>query len=102
MLQKKTAVATNEVVTITSQWAGLCFCSGVCKLYRPPALTFELSLDEKQKIILLWPYVNSAFHSVGHKYRFVCTILFSLCFSVLTQVMCGLLESTLAVATVCD
>ena len=33
MLQKKTAVATNEVVTITSQWAGLCFCSRVCKLY---------------------------------------------------------------------
>ena len=57
MLQKKTAVATNEVVTITSQWAGLCFCSRVCKLYRPPALTFELSLDEKQKIKLLWPNV---------------------------------------------
>ena len=46
----------NMVVNVASQWAGLYFCSCVCKLYRPPALMFELSLDEKQNINLLWPY----------------------------------------------
>ena len=45
----------NEVVNATNQWAGLYFCSCVCKLHHLPALIFELSLDEKQKIKLLWP-----------------------------------------------
>ena len=49
----------HEVVNVTNQWAGLCFCSCVCKLHRPPALIFELSLDEKQKFKLLWPYQRS-------------------------------------------
>ena len=43
----------NEVVNVTNQWAGLCFCSCVCKLHCPPTLIFELSLDEKQNIKLL-------------------------------------------------
>ena len=49
----------NEVVNVTNQWAGLCFCSYVCKLHCPPALIFEFSLDEKQKTKLLWPNLLS-------------------------------------------
>ena len=49
----------NEVVNVTNHWAGLCFC---CKLHRPPALIFELSLDEKQNIKWLWP---NAYEDVG-------------------------------------
>jgi hypothetical protein len=45
----------DEVVNVINQWVGLCFYSCVYKLCRPPALILELSLDEKQKIILLWP-----------------------------------------------
>jgi hypothetical protein len=39
----------DEVVNVKNQWAGLCSYSCVCKLCCPPALIFELSLDEKQK-----------------------------------------------------
>ena len=53
----------NEVINVTNQWVGLCFCSCVCKLYHPPALIFELSLDEKQNIKLLWPYQPGPFYS---------------------------------------
>ena len=45
----------NEVINVTNQWAGPCFYSCVCKLYCPPTLMFEQSLDEKQNIKLLWP-----------------------------------------------
>ena len=44
----------NEIINEQTV-GGLCFCSCVCKLHRPPALIFELSLDEKQNIKLLWP-----------------------------------------------
>ena len=35
----------------------MCFPGYVCKQCRLPALMFHISLDEKQNIKLLWPYV---------------------------------------------
>ena len=52
------AVETKvAIINVTNQWAGLCFCLCICKLCRPPTLIFELSLDEKQTIKLLWPNI---------------------------------------------